>query len=107
MSVGELGSGHKWCDYSYHDYTVNSVMKELEAEVSQKKPDFLGAIFFELRTMEDGQLVYLKKANEIIPYNMDHMHLDEGILLTIISFCRESMGRSVVQFRVESGFQLQ
>ncbi|OQR69420.1 hypothetical protein BIW11_01848 [Tropilaelaps mercedesae] len=50
----ELKTGSRWCDYSYHDYTVSSVMQALEGEVTQHKPDFLGAIFFELRRMNDG-----------------------------------------------------
>lgn len=52
--VEDSPSNAKWTDYSYHDYTVNAVMNALEGKVTQRKPDFLGAIFFELRTMEDG-----------------------------------------------------
>lgn len=53
----KLRCGYKWADYSYHDFTVSSVIKMLEGNVTQPRPNFLGAIFFELRTMRDGKLL--------------------------------------------------
>lgn len=51
----ELRSGTKWCNYSYHDYSVSAILRAIGAEVSPLKPGFLAAIFFELRKMNDGQ----------------------------------------------------
>ncbi|XP_003738860.1 uncharacterized protein LOC100908628 [Galendromus occidentalis] len=55
---GELTTGQKWCDYSFHDFNLSSALLALEAEVREPKPNFLGAIFFELRrNQKDGSRV--------------------------------------------------
>lgn len=46
--LGDLAIGHRWCDYSFHDFNLSSVLLALDADVKQPKPNFLGAIFFEL-----------------------------------------------------------
>lgn len=54
----ELSCGTKWCDYSFHDFSLSSIYFALEAEIDLPKPHFLAAIFFELRTANDGQLTF-------------------------------------------------
>ncbi|XP_022667807.1 uncharacterized protein LOC111253113 isoform X2 [Varroa destructor] len=50
----ELSSGTRWCDYSFHDFSLTAIYHALEGEINLPKPHFLAAIFFELRTANDG-----------------------------------------------------